>query len=213
MNTFRCRAVKSAHEILVNTFRQKRNHRRGCFADCHKCCIQRHVCINLILLHSLCPETVAATAHIPVTHIIHKTLQCFCSLRNFVILQIVIHRFYCCIQTGQQPFIHNCKFIIIKCMLCWIKLVDLRIQNIKCIGIPKGTHEFTLSLDYCLSVETVRQPRRTVCIEIPADSICSVFFQCFKRVNGISLALTHLLPVFILYMAKYDDIFIWCLVK
>ena len=62
-------------------------------------------------------------------------------------------------------------------------------------------------------METIRQPWSTVDIEIPADCICSVGFQCLKRINGISFGLTHLLTVFILHMAKNDNILIWCLIK
>ena len=62
-------------------------------------------------------------------------------------------------------------------------------------------------------METIRQPWCTIDIEIPADRICAVFFKCIKRIHCISLRLTHLLTVFILYMSKDDNILIRRLVK
>ena len=44
-------------------------------------------------------------------------------------------------------------------------------------------------------METVRQPWCTVDVEVPADGICTVCLKCIKRINCISLGLTHLLAV------------------
>ena len=62
-------------------------------------------------------------------------------------------------------------------------------------------------------METVRQPRSTVDIEIPADRVCTISSQCVERINRIALGLTHLLAVLILNVTQYNNILIWCLVK
>ena len=62
-------------------------------------------------------------------------------------------------------------------------------------------------------METVRQPRCTVDVEIPADRISAVSFQSLKRVNCISLGFTHFLSIFILYMTQNDNIFIRSFIK
>ena len=62
-------------------------------------------------------------------------------------------------------------------------------------------------------METVWQPGRAVYIEIPADSVCPVFFQSIKRIYRISLGFGHLLSVLILNMSQNDYVFIRSLVK
>ena len=62
-------------------------------------------------------------------------------------------------------------------------------------------------------METVRQPRCAVDIEVPADRICSVSLQCIERIYRISFGLTHLLTVFILYVTQYDNILVRSLVE
>ena len=68
--------------------------------------------IPIRLRNAFCPETITTAAHIPVTHIFHKTLQCFCGLRNFVVVKVLINFFNRRIQTGQKPAVHNRKFLI-----------------------------------------------------------------------------------------------------
>ena len=72
-------------------------------------------------------------------------------------------------------------------MLIGIEAVDVGIQYIKRIGVPKGSHELALPFHDSLSMETVGQPGRAVHVEIPADRVCAVFFQGVKGVYRISL--------------------------
>ena len=58
--------------------------------------------------------------------------------------------------------VHDTQGIIIQLILSCVKFVNVGIQHEERIGVPKGTHEFTLSFLYGLSVETVGQPGRTV---------------------------------------------------
>ena len=62
-------------------------------------------------------------------------------------------------------------------------------------------------------MEAVRQPRRTVLVEVPADGIGAMLTKCLHGVNGIALGLAHLAAVLILYMTEHDDILIWCFIK
>ena len=98
-------------------------------------------------------------------------------------------------------------------MLHRIEVVDVCIQYVESVGVPQSTHELTAAFLYCIIVETVRKPRCGIRVEVPADCICSVLAQCIHWVNGIALGLTHLLTVFILNMAKNDNVLIRCFVK
>ena len=213
MYAFRSIFIDRSYQILIDIFCHKRNHRSSYFGNCDKCGIQSHISINFILLHAFCPETLTASSDIPVTHIIHKFLKSSCSFRNPVIFKIVVHCLNHSIQLGQQPFIHNRQLIIFQCILGCIKFINICIQHEERIGVPQCAHKFSLTFLHCFSMETVRQPRCTVDVEIPADRICSVSFQSLKRVNCISFGFTHFLSVFILYMTQNDNIFIRSFIK
>ena len=187
MDTFRCVLVNASHKVLVDILCHERNHRRCCFCSGHKGSVQGHISIDLILLHTFCPETLTASSHIPVAHLIHKVLQRAGCLRDAVVCQVVIHGLHQGVEPGQQPFIHNRKLVVFQFVFCRIKVVDICIQHKERVGIPQGTHEFTLSLLYSLAVETVRQPGCAVYIEIPADGISPIGIQSLKRINGIAL--------------------------
>ena len=174
MDAFRCTLVDAAYQVLVNFFCHKRNHRCCYLAYSYQCSIKRHICIDFILLHALCPETFTTTSYIPVTHLIYKFIQCSCSFRNTIIAKIIIYSLNQCIEFGEKPFIHNGKFLIIQCIFGCIKFINICIQHEECISVPKCSKEFTLSFLYCLSMETVWQPWCGVDVEIPADCICSV---------------------------------------
>ncbi|CDA06634.1 unknown [Blautia sp. CAG:257] len=213
MDTFRSRRIYASYKVLVHILCHKRNHRSCSLGDCHKSCVQGHVCIDLILLHSLCPETLTASSYIPVTHFVHKFLKCSCTLRNFVGSKVFVNSFYHRIQLAEKPFVHNRKAVIVQIVFCRVKLVNICIKHKERISVPQSAHEFTLSFHNSFAVETVRQPRSAVDIEIPADSVCAVFFQSVKRIYRISFGLTHLLSVFILNMSQNNNISVRSLFK
>ena len=93
MNAFRRSRVDALHQIQIDFLCHERNHGRRTFADRHKRSIQRHVGIDLILLHALSPEALPAPSHIPVAHLVHELVQHAGRLRDPVMLQIVVHRF------------------------------------------------------------------------------------------------------------------------
>ena len=97
MDTFRCVLINAAYHVLIDFFCHERDHGCCTLADLNKCRIQCHVGIDLILFHTLCPETVSAAAHIPVTHLIHKVIQYSGSLRDPVMIQMIIYLLDRCI--------------------------------------------------------------------------------------------------------------------
>ena len=213
VDTFRCTCIDALYEVLINILGHERNHRSCCFCNSYKCGVQSHISIDLILLHAFCPETLTGAAYIPVTHIIHEGLQCFCCLRDTVICQVVVYSFYSGFQTGQQPFIHNSQLVILQTVFCCIEVVDVCIQNKERVGVPQGSHELSLSFHDRLACETARQPWSAAGVEVPADRIGTVGLQCVKRIYRISFGFTHLLSVLILYQTKNDNVFVWCFVE
>ena len=75
MDTLRRTFIERAHQILVNILGHKRNHRGRTLADRHERSVERHVGIDLILLHPLRPEALTASSDIPVAHIVHKIVH------------------------------------------------------------------------------------------------------------------------------------------
>src|SRR5699024_4119113 len=107
MDTLRSVCIDTAHKVLIYLFCHERDHRGRRLGDGHESCVQRHICVDLILLHSLCPETLAASSDIPVAHVVNEFLQCARRLRNPVICQIAVHVFHHCVHLGEEPLIHN----------------------------------------------------------------------------------------------------------
>ena len=62
-------------------------------------------------------------------------------------------------------------------------------------------------------MEAVRQPRCAVDVEVPADRVGTICLQGVKRINGISLGLTHLLSVLILNVTENDNVLVRRLIK
>src|SRR5699024_4436781 len=161
---------------------------------------------DLILFHSLCPETLTASSDIPVAHVVNKFLKRTGSFRDPVVSEMIVHVFYHSIHLGQEPLIHNGKLVILQFIFCGVKFIYIRIANEECVGIPQCSHELSLSFGHCFAVETVRQPRSAVDIEVPADRICAVCLKSLERIDCISLGLAHLLSVLILHMSEDDDV-------
>ena len=213
MDAFRRVFVNAADKILIDLLCHKRNHGRCRLGNSNQCGVQSHVCIDLILLHSLCPETFAAASYIPVAHVIYELLESTCCFRNTVIFKMIVHCFYHGVHFRQQPFIHNRKFVVFQRIFCSVKVVNIRVQNEKCICVPQSSHELSLAFGYSFAMETVRQPGRAVDVEVPADRVRAVFLQRVKGIHCISFGLAHFLAVFILNMAQNNNIFIRRLVE
>ena len=213
MDTLGSIYIVASYQVLVNILCHEGDHGCCCLTDGHQCGVQRHVGIDLILLHTLCPETLTAASYIPVTHLIDEVLQSLGSLGNTVLVQIAVYFCNGRVQLGQQPLIHYGQFVVFQCIFGSIKIINVCIQYEECVGIPQGTHEFTLSFLYGLAGESLRQPGCGTGVEIPADGICTVGLQCVERIYRIALTLTHLLTVLILYMAHNDNVLVRSLVE
>ena len=213
MDTLGSGCIIASYQVLVNILGHEGDHGCGCLTDVHQCGVQRHVGIDLILLHTLCPETLTAASYIPVTHLIDEVLQSLGSLGDTVLVQIAVYLSYGRIQLGQQPLIHYGQFVIFQCIFGSVKIVNIRIQYEECVGVPQSTHELTLSFLYGLAGESLRQPGCGTGVEIPTDGICTVGLQCVERIYRIALTLTHLLAVLILYVAHNDNVLVRSLVE
>src|SRR5699024_4443882 len=67
--------------------------------------------------------------------------------------------------------------------------------------------------NHSLSMETIWKPWSRIRIKVPANCIGTVLFQSLEWIHCISFGFTHLLSIFILYMSKYNDIFIWSFIE
>ena len=86
MDTFRSIFVNTSYQVLVDFLCDERNHRRCRLADGYQSSIQSHISVDLILFHSLCPETFAASSYIPVAHVIYKFLKSSGCFRDLIII-------------------------------------------------------------------------------------------------------------------------------
>ena len=118
MDTLGSGCIIASYQILVNILGHEGDHGCGCLTDVHQCGVQRHVGIDLILLHALCPETLTAASYIPVTHLIDEVLQSLGSLWDTVLVQIAVYFCNGRVQLGQQPLIHYGQFVVFQCIFC-----------------------------------------------------------------------------------------------
>ena len=213
MDALRCLFVDAADEVLIDFFRHERDHRSCCLADLDQSGVQRHVSVDLILLHALCPEALTASSDIPVAHLIDELLQSSCGLGYLVGSKVLIHGADGRVKAAEQPFIHDRKLVIFQCVFCGIKFVDVCVKHEERIGVPERAHKLTLAFDDGLAVEAVRQPRCAVDIEIPADGIGAVGLERFERIHRVAFGLAHLLAVFVLHVAEHDDVLVRSLVE
>ena len=150
--------IHRAYHVAVDGIRHEGNERSSAEDRVIQGGIQGHIRIDLILLHPLCPETLTAPADIPVGKIVGKLLQRAAGFRNAVSSHVFIYGADHGVHLGKDPFVHDCKAAVVKCVLCRIKAVDIGIEDVERVRIPEGAEEFALSFRNCLSIETVRKP-------------------------------------------------------
>ena len=66
MDGFRCLLIDAADEVAVDGLRHERDHRCSGLGRRDECRVERHIGVDLVLLHALRPEAAAAAADIPV---------------------------------------------------------------------------------------------------------------------------------------------------
>lgn len=116
-----------------------------------------------------------------------KELSRFGRLGDFIGAKVAVHLADQGIQAGEQPAVHDGERFEIERIFGRIKPIYIRIKHIERIGVPKRTKKLALPLDHSFSVEPVGQPRRGIGIEVPADRVCAVGFERFKRIDRIAL--------------------------
>ena len=99
MHRLRRGLVHAAHEILIYLLRHERDHRCSRLGSRHQRRIQRHVGIDLVLLHALRPVAVAAAPYVPVAHVIDEGLQLSARLGYPVVGEVVVHIAHHRVQT------------------------------------------------------------------------------------------------------------------
>ena len=213
MNTFRCILVPGAHQVPVDLLRHEGNHGRRRLAYGNQGSVQRHIGIDLILLHALGPETLPAPAHIPVAHLFHKILQGLCRLRDPVFIQIPVHLSHHRVQPGKQPFIHHRKLLVFQRIFRCVKAIDIGVQHKESIGVPQFVQELVLSLQHRPAGKTLGQPGCGAGVKIPADGICPILAQGLERIHHIPLGLAHFLAILVRHKSQDDHIFIRRLVE
>ena len=100
MDALRRILINISYNILVDLLCHEGDHWGSRLCNGYKSGIKCHIRIDLILLHALCPETLTASAHIPVAHIVYKLLKGSCCLRDLVIHQAVVNGLYHRVHLG-----------------------------------------------------------------------------------------------------------------
>ena len=197
MDALRRGGVHAADDVLIDLLRDERDHRRGAAADGIERRVERHVRIDRVLRHLLVPEALTAAADVPVRQLVHKVLHRLGGLRDAVAVQVLVRGADHRVHPRQEPLVHDGERRRVQRVLRRVELMDLRVEDIESIGVPEGVHELALSLDDDLVVELVRQPRLGVRVEIPPDRVGAELVERGERVDGVALALGHLLAVLI----------------
>ena len=213
MNGFLRRRIHAAYQVTVDGLGDERNHRCRYLRERYQCGVERHVSIDLILLHALRPEALSRTTNIPVRHVVDEILHRVRSLRDTEVREVIIDFADHGVQLTEQPAVHDTEGRVVEAVLRRVEVVNVGVQNEECIGVPERRQELTLSLDDGLIMEAVRQPWCGVRIEEPADGVGAMLLERIHRVDCIALRLTHLLSVLVLDMAQYEDVLVRCLIK
>ena len=213
VDRLRSRLVDAADEVAVDGLRHEWDHRRSGLGRRDECRVERHVGIDLILLHALCPEAAAAAADIPVRELVDKLLECLGRFRHAVVREVVVDILDHRVEAREAPLVHDRQLIVVERVLRRIEVVDVGVEHEECVRVPECAHEFALAFLDGIVVEAVRQPRCAVLVEIPADGVSAVLLQRLHRIDGIALRLRHLAAFLVLDMAEDDDIAVRCLVE
>ena len=205
--------IDRAHQVLVNLLAHERNHGSRRLCECDQRRVERHIGIDLVLLHALCPEAVPAAAHVPVRHVFDKFLEHGSRLRNSVVREVLIRVADHAVHLREQPLVHDRELLVVERILGRIEVIDVRVEHVKRIGIPERSEELSLPLAHSLLREFLREPRCRSGVEIPANRIRAEGFERLHRIDRIALRLGHLIAVLIEHKAQDNDILKCRLVK
>ena len=205
--------INLSHQILVNLLGHEGDHGGGGFGHGHQGGVQRHIGVDLVLLHTLGPETVAASAHVPVAHVVHELLEGSGSLGDHVVVQVGIHGLYHGIHLGQEPFIHHGQLVVLQGVIHGVEAVDIGVQYPEGVGVPQGSHELALSLGHGLVLVALGQPGGAAGVEEPADGVGPVGLQGIEGIHRVALGLTHLLSVLVQHQAHNHHVLVGGLVE
>ena len=102
-------SIHASYQVLIDVLRDERNH--GCrdLRGLGEHGIQGHVCIDLVLLHAACPESLTASAHIPVTGLVNEFVEHARCLGYAIVVQMIVHGLDSGVESGEDPLIHYCQ--------------------------------------------------------------------------------------------------------
>ena len=206
MHAFGRGSVHGAHEVLVDLFRHERGERRGKERHRLQNGEERHVGGFLVCRHLLAPIALAAAAHIPVGKLVREGGKRASGLGDVKRSKGFVHGIHERVQAGKHPFVHRREGFFPEGMFCWVKPVDVRIQDIERIGVPKRAHKLALCLGNGFRRETAREPRHGAGIEIPAHGVGALIVKHRPRINHIALVLAHLEAILVAHKAKHDTV-------
>ena len=113
MDTLRSITDGTAHQVLVNLFRNKRQARRQ-QSNCGKqYFIQRLVCRLFIPIIFCFPETAAVAADVPIGQVIQKSFEGSHEFIHPVCIKSIRSIFYKNMHLGNDPFVQDGQIIII----------------------------------------------------------------------------------------------------
>ena len=85
VDRLRCIFVDRADEVLVDFLCHKRDRRCRKPAQCREAGVERLIGVDLVLLHAGCPESRAASADVPVGHVVDELLHRLAGLCDLVV--------------------------------------------------------------------------------------------------------------------------------
>ena len=206
MNAFLGTSVHGTDDVLPDRFRHERNERRGDERRRLQCGVEGHVGIDLILLHALRPVTLSSAADVPVRQVVRELFEQCRGFRDPVGREILVDALHHRVHLRKKPAVHDRQFRIVQLIFRRIEAVDVRIERIECISVPKRAEELPLSLLHRLVGIAFRQPRRAGGVEVPADRVGAVLLEFAHRIDRIAERFRHLPAEFVLHEAHDDDV-------
>ena len=208
-----CRLINRANKVAIDILGHEGDHGSSNLCDSNKSGVKSHICVNLIGGHILYPESLTATANVPVGKLVNKALKRTGSLGQLVVSKAAVNRLYGRVKLGKKPLIHYGKSGSVKCVLCGIKAVDVSIENVERIGVPECTHKLSLTLDNRITEEAVRKPGCRVGVEVPTDRVSAIGLKRLEGIDSVALGLRHLLTVLIKHVTENENVLIRSFVK
>ena len=202
------RSLLLGHQIAIDGLAQEGHRRRQQLGQRGQGFVKRGISRQLVIILLALPKAVAAQANIPVAHALDKVLNRSGGVDGVIVFKGVSDRLNQLMQFGQQPAVKQAAVLRRRRCSGRRPAIDVGVSHKETVGVPKRRPELLDDFIDQLLGETARLARRARRIEIPAKGIGAVLVDHRPRVNGVSLAFGHFLPMLIEDMPQRNDIFI-----